>query len=137
MIGQTKAIIVSAGWTGITSNIICTPFLYFLERYKAKTIGVGRLGENIGGGDAIFRRNATHCISPYAIVVCEWACVCVCLSVCLSVCVYAALVDLRKTASDRDVVFCFRLRGITSDIICKSLTQIELQIPRWRTKWRT
>ena len=42
---------------------------------------------------AIFRRNATHCISPYAIVVCVWVCVCVC--VCL--CVYAAFVDARKT----------------------------------------
>ena len=30
--------------------------------------------------DAIVRRNATHCISPYAIVVC----VCVCLSVCMT-----------------------------------------------------
>ena len=39
----------------------------------------------------VFRRNATHCISPYAIVMC----VCVCVSVC--VCVYAAFVDLRKT----------------------------------------
>ena len=31
--------------------------------------------------DTIFRRNETHCSSPYAIVVC------VCGSVCLSVCV--------------------------------------------------
>ena len=38
-----------------------------------------------------FRRNATHCISPHAIV----KCVCVC--VCLCVCVYAAFVHLRKT----------------------------------------
>ena len=44
----------------------------------------------------IFRRNATHCISPYAIVIC--VCVCVCLSVCMSVCVcVCSLVDLRKT----------------------------------------
>ena len=43
----------------------------------------------------IFRRNATHCISPYAIVVC----------VCVCVCVYAAFVDLGKTIWDRDVVF--------------------------------
>ena len=39
----------------------------------------------------IFRRNATHCISPYAIVkcVCVSVCVsvCVCLCVCVSVCV--------------------------------------------------
>ena len=33
---------------------------------------------------AIFRRNATHCNSSYAIVVC--VCVCVCLSVCVCVC---------------------------------------------------
>ena len=35
------------------------------------------------GDHFIFRQNARHCISPYAIVVC----VCVCLFVCLSVCV--------------------------------------------------
>ena len=37
----------------------------------------------------IFRRNATHCISPYAIVMCVCVCVsvCVCLCVCVSVCV--------------------------------------------------
>ena len=37
----------------------------------------------------IFRRNATHCISPYDIVayVCVCVCVCVCVSVCVSVCV--------------------------------------------------
>ena len=39
--------------------------------------------------ETIFRQNATHCISPYAIVTC--VCVCVC------VCVYAAFVDHRKT----------------------------------------
>ena len=43
----------------------------------------------------VFRRNAAHCISPYAIAMCVCVCVCVCLSVCL--CVYAAFVDLRKT----------------------------------------
>ena len=32
----------------------------------------------------IFRRNETHCISPYAIVVC----VCVCVSVCVCLSVY-------------------------------------------------
>ena len=32
------------------------------------------------------RRNATHCISPYAIVIC----------VCVCVCVYAAFVDLEE-----------------------------------------
>ena len=39
----------------------------------------------------VFRRNATHCISPYAIGMC------VCVCVCLSVCVYATFVDDRKT----------------------------------------
>ena len=34
----------------------------------------------------IFRRNATHCISPYAIVVCECVCMCVCVCVCVSIC---------------------------------------------------
>ena len=31
----------------------------------------------------IFRRNATHCISPYAIVMCLCVCVCVCMCVCV------------------------------------------------------
>ena len=75
---------------------------------------------------AIFRRNATHCISPYAIVVC----------VGVWMWVYAAFVDLRLTVWDRDFVIFFKLCRITPDIICKSLTQIWLQIPRWRTKWR-
>ena len=35
----------------------------------------------------VFKRNATHCISPYAIVVC----------VCVCICVYPAFVDARKT----------------------------------------
>ena len=50
-----------------------------------------------------FRRNATHFVSPYAIVVCLY--ISVCVFVCLSVCVYAASVDARKTVWDRDVVF--------------------------------
>ena len=76
----------------------------------------------------IFRRNATHCISPYAIVMC------VCLSVCL--CVYAAFVDARKTVWDRYVNFFYKLRGMLPYITCKIFTQIGLQIRRWRTKWR-
>ena len=43
-----------------------------------------------------FRWNATHCISPYAIVMC------VCVSVCVCVC---RVLDLRKTIWDRDAVF--------------------------------
>ena len=54
----------------------------------------------------IFRRNATHCISPYAIIVCVCVCLCVCVCVCVCLCVYTAFVDLRKTAWDRDVAFC-------------------------------
>ena len=64
---------------------------------------------------------------------CMCVCVCLCVSVC--VCVYAAFVDLRKTVWDRDVLFSILLR-MTPDITCKSFTQIGLQIPRWRTKWR-
>ena len=33
-------------------------------------------------------------------------------------------------------LFFFKLRAITPDTICKSLTQIRLHISRWRTKWR-
>ena len=67
--------------------------------------------------------------------VCVYACVCVCKWVCVGVCVYAAFVDLTKTVGDRDVVF-FLLLKITPDITYKSFTQIGLQIPRRRTKWR-
>ena len=36
----------------------------------------------------IFRRNATHCISPYVVVkrVCVCVCVCVCVRECVCVC---------------------------------------------------
>ena len=37
------------------------------------------------GADFVFRRNPTHCILPYAIVMC--VCVCVCARECLCVCV--------------------------------------------------
>ena len=56
---------------------------------------------------------------------CLAVCVCMCLCVCVCVCVCAVFVDARKTVCDRDVVF-FNLRGITMDIICKSLIQIGL-----------
>ena len=52
-------------------------------------------------------------------------CVCVCM------CVWTSAKRFEIETS-----FFFKLRGITPDIICKSLTQIGLQIPRWRTKWR-
>ena len=74
----------------------------------------------------IFMQNATHCISHYAIVVC----VCLCESVCV-----CRVCGPQQTVWHRDVAF-FKLRGITPDIICKSLTQIGLQIPWRRIKWR-
>ena len=97
-------------------------FLFSIFSAKA----AGHTGRQIDArSGSVFRRNATHCISLYAIVVC----------VCVCVCVYAAFVHLRKTVSDRDVVF-FKLCGMTPDITWKSLTQIGLQIQIWRTKWR-
>ena len=55
----------------------------------------------IAHGESIIRRNATHCISPYAIVVCVCVsvcvCFCACVSVCVCVCVCAACVNARKT----------------------------------------
>ena len=79
---------------------------------------------------SISRRNATHCNSPYTIIVC--VCVCLCVYVCVCVYLYVAFVDLRKL-SEIETSF-FKSRGITPDIICKSLTQIGLQITRWRDK---
>ena len=79
-----------------------------------------------------FRRNATHCISPYAIIVCM--CVCVCVSVFLCVCMPRLWTSGKRF--EIETSFCFKLREITPDITCKRLTQIGLQIPRWRTKSR-
>ena len=62
-------------------------------------------------------------------------CVSVCVCVCLCICVYAAFVDQENGFGYRRR-FCFELREITPNIICKSLTQIGFQISRWRTKWR-
>ena len=59
----------------------------------------------------IFRRNATHCISPYAIVVC--VCVCVCVP--------------RLWTSEKqfeiETPFFLKLLGMTPDI-SKTFTQI-------------
>ena len=68
----------------------------------------------------IIKRNATHCISPYAIVVCVCMCMCLCVCLCVYVCVcaYAAFVDLGKQFNI-ETSSCFKLRGITPDIICK------------------
>ena len=59
---------------------------------------------------------------------------CVCVSV--SVCVCMPRLWTSGKLFEIEPSFFFELRGITPDIRCKSLTQIELQIPRWRTKWR-
>ena len=72
----------------------------------------------------IFWQNATHCISPYAIVMC----------VRLSVCVY--MPPLWTPEKRCEIETSVKLRGMTTDITCKSLTQIGLQIPIWQTKWR-
>ena len=48
--------------------------------------------------------------------------VCVCVRACVRACVCVTFVDARITLGDRDVIF-FKLRGITPDIICKSLTK--------------
>ena len=79
----------------------------------------------------IFGRNATHCISSYAIVMC----VCVCVSLCLSFCVLARLWTPEKRF-EIETSFFFKLCGMTPDKTCKSFTQIGLQIPIWWTKWQ-
>ena len=61
-----------------------------------------------------------------------WSCMSV--SVCVCVCLCVCRVCGRQENSLRQKRRFFKWRGITPDIICKSLTQIELQIPRWRTK---
>ena len=53
---------------------------------------------------------------------------CVCVRVC---CVYG---PQENTLRSRNCFY--KLCAITPDIICKSLTQIGLQIPRWRLLWR-
>ena len=64
---------------------------------------------------------------------------CVCVCICLScVCVFVCMPRLWTSGKRFEIVtsFFFKLRGMTPDIICKSFTQIGLQIPIWRTKWR-
>ena len=56
--------------------------------------------------------------------------------VCVSVCVCMPRLWTSGKRFEIETCFCAKLRGITPDIICRSLTQILLQIPRWRTKWR-
>ena len=65
-------------------------------------------------------------------------CLCVGLCVCLSVCVCVCVLCLWSSGKrfEIETSFFFKLRGITPDIISKNLTQIRLQISRWRTKCR-
>ena len=60
---------------------------------------------------------------------------CVCLCVCLCMCVCMTRFWTPGKRFEIEISFFFTLRGITPHIICKSLKQIGLQIPRWRTKW--
>ena len=90
---------------------------------------------NIAFFDAFIHMCVSVCVCV-CVCVCVYVClcvsVCVCLCVCACVCV-CPFVDLKKRF---EIETFFKLRGITPDINCKSLTQIGLQIPRWRTKWR-
>ena len=76
---------------------------------------------------SMFRRSATHCISPQAAVVC--VCVSVCVSVCLCVC---RVCGRQENGSDRRHFF--KVRGMAPNITCECFKQIGVQIPRWRTK---
>ena len=75
--------------------------------------------------NVIFRRNGTHCISLIAIVVS--VCVCVCVRVCACVCglsVCMARCGRQENGLRYRHRFSFTLRGMTPNIIYKSLTQI-------------
>ena len=115
----------SKGW-----NIVTTKYRMFVLAFCATIDSVIYLMEKL-----IFRRNATHCISPYAIVKCVCVCVRVCVCVCVCMCVCRAWGPQENGLRYRRR-FLLKLLGITPDITYKSFTQIELQIRRWRTKWR-
>ena len=104
-------------------------YQFVISQCNALYFGVFRcISLFLCGFRCICRRNATHCISPYAIVMC----------VCLSVCVYVCMPRLWTSGKrfELETSFFSELLGMTRDITCKSFTQIGLQIPRWRTKWR-
>ena len=61
--------------------------------------------------------------------------VCVCVCACLCACVCMPRLWTSGNCLRYRRRFSFKLLGMTPDIICNSLTQIGLQIPRWRTKW--
>ena len=66
---------------GGRQTILHSPFK--IQNYSSMlNVNMPKLHSQVGYADFIFRRNATHCISPIAIIVC----VCVCLSVRPSVC---------------------------------------------------
>ena len=52
----------------------------------------------------------------------------------LSACVRIPRIWTSRKRFEIETLFLFKLRGITPDIICKSLTRIGLQIPRCRNK---
>ena len=102
-------------------------YIYKLESIQKYTNW--NLYRNISLNDCIvsliFRRNATHCISPY---VCVRACVrayvraCVrsCVRACVRACVCVYMPRLWTSGKRFEMeTFFFQLRGITSDIICK------------------
>ena len=60
-------------------------------------------------------------------------CVCMCACVCVCVCMPSLWTSGKRFEIEPSF---FKLLGITPDITYKSFTQIGLQIPRWRTKWR-
>ena len=60
---------------------------------------------------------------------------CVCASVCVCVCVCMPRLWTSGKRFEIETSFFLIARNNTAHT-CKSFTQIGLQIPRWRTKWR-
>ena len=56
------------------------------------------------------------------------SCVCVCVCVCVCLCVCMPRLCTPGKRFEIEMSFFFKLRGIKPDIICKSLTQIGVQI---------
>ena len=88
-----------------------------------------------------FRLLLSSCVCV-CVCVCVCACVCLCVCVCVCVCVWVCVCVCvcRFCESQenglRERRFFLQLRGIPPNIIYKSFTEIGLQNPRWRTKWR-
>ena len=81
----------------------------FEAKIRALSIWDVQLAKSMLKDCSVIRRNATHCVSPYAIVVCVCVCVfvCVCVCLCVCVCVYAVFVDLRKKRFEIETSFLF------------------------------